>query len=76
MANAEIEIAISLGKCTYLPGSFEKRFAANLAFIARNSPEKEITEKQRVWMYNQLKRYRKQIPQTYEKYCNTLNQEK
>lgn len=61
-------IAINLDKCTYLPGSFEKRFARDMAFFAKNQPDRELTARQKEWLYQQLKRYRRQIPKTYQKY--------
>lgn len=70
MTAEEKDIALSLATCVYLPGSFEKKFARFLASVARDSPEKVLTERQRAWMYSQLQRYRRQIPETYKKYCH------
>lgn len=68
MTADEINIAKALDSCTYLPGSFEKRFARDMAAYAEFNPKYELTEKQRDWLYKQLKRYRKQIPNTYKQY--------
>jgi hypothetical protein len=77
MTKDEIIIALNLDQCTYLPGSFEKKFARDICGQAKGSPEKELTEAQRDWLYKQLKRYRRQIPATYQKYhpdnSNNLN---
>lgn len=76
MTPQEREIAINLDRCTYLPGSFEKRFARDMAFFAQNDPDREMTARQRSWMLTQLKRYRRQIPNTYEKYKHLIPLEK
>jgi hypothetical protein len=62
------EICLALGRVTYLPGSFDKRFGNNLSGLAQSQPEKELTEKQNEWMFRLLYKYRKQLPGTYEKY--------
>ena len=72
MTSEEIEISKALNICTYLPGSYEKRFARAMASIAEYNPSYDLTEKQRVWLYKQLKRYRKQIPVTFNKYGKEL----
>ena len=69
MTAEEKDIALSLGNCVYLPGSLDKKFAGFIASVVRNSPEKVLTEKQRAWMYSMLRKYRRQIPETYKKYC-------
>lgn len=65
MTDIEKSIAINLNKCRYMPGSFEKRFARDMAFVAENNPTIDLTEKQREQLYRQLKRYRKQLPQIF-----------
>lgn len=59
MTDDEKRAALALEKCTYLPGSFEKRFARDMAGIARGTAE--ITVKQRGWLWKQVHRYRRQI---------------
>jgi hypothetical protein len=70
MTEQQKEICISLGRVTYLPGSFDKRFGNNLHSIAVTNPDKELSEKQNEWMYRLLYKYRKQLAVTYEKYKN------
>lgn len=60
MDEEEKQAAQALAKCTYLPGSFEKRFARDMDSIARGE-HPTITAKQRVWLWKQVHRYRKQI---------------
>lgn len=68
MTQEEIEISQALFTCTYLPGSFEKMFASSMNAIATTNTHYELTSKQKTQLYRQLKRYRKQIPKTFEKY--------
>lgn len=68
MTQEQIEISQALFKYTYLPGSFEKRFASSMRAISETNPHYELTEKQKGQLYRQLKRYRRQIPKTFEKY--------
>ncbi len=58
MTQAEIDIAIALQLVTYLPGSFDKRFARNL----KNWKNRDMTEKGRAYMMKLLDKYRRQIP--------------
>lgn len=57
---------------TYLPGSFDKRFARDMYAILKNNPNYELTEKQRKYIFIMLKRYRRQIPSTFQ-YCHPDN---
>ncbi len=66
MTPDQIHICKSLGRVRYLPGSFDKRFGNNLASLAENNPDEELTAKQIEWMYRLLYKYRKQLPSTYE----------
>lgn len=61
MTQEQIMQAKLLDGCTYLPGSFEKRFARNMAALAETNPEKELTAKQADWLEKQFFRYRNQI---------------
>ncbi len=77
MTSDEIKIALAFNRVTFLPGSFDKRLASNMSGIAEHSPESPITEKQSEWMYRLLYKYRRQIPDVYEKFrdhkhCNRL----
>lgn len=67
----------ALDKVTYLPGSWNKRFAGSMVSLMMASPEKELSEKQKEWIYRLLYRYRRQVPNTYDKYkdhefCNKI----
>lgn len=70
MTAEEKQICTRLGSVKYLPGSFDKRFGSNLAAIAENTPDKELSEKQREWMYRLLYKYRKQLPNTYARFSH------
>lgn len=70
MTEEQKYICMQLGNVSYLPASFDKRFAKNLSSLVQTQPEKELTEKQIEWMYRLLYKYRKQLPRTYEKYKN------
>jgi hypothetical protein len=64
MTEQEIEFALAIepGAVTYVPGVATKRFAKDMAFAARNSPDKELTEKQRKYLIETVIRFRRQIP--------------
>jgi hypothetical protein len=56
MTELEKQIATALKNCTFLPGSFDKRFVRQL------NPDKEMTEKGLKMMLDLLDKYRRQIP--------------
>jgi len=69
MTADEIKICTSLKYCvTHLPGTWNKRFANNLAAQAENKPESDLTEKQKEWMYRLLYTYRRQVPELYNQF--------
>lgn len=68
MTEDQKQICTALGKVSYLPASFDKRFGNNLHGIAQMTPEKELTEKQNEWMFRLLYKYRNQLPETYERH--------
>jgi hypothetical protein len=68
MTEDQREICLALGKVSYLPASFDKRFGQNLNATATLDPAKELSEKQNEWMYRLLYKYRKQLPNTYSRY--------
>lgn len=61
MTYREIELANVLAKCLFIPGSFDKRFTAHMATIAKYSPEFNLTPSQRHCLYRTAHRYRRQI---------------
>ncbi len=71
MTRGEIIIATNLhSKVTFLPASFDKRFSRDLYYLAKADPEKELTEKQRAYLFKLLHKYRKQLPETMQQYQN------
>jgi len=60
MTQTEKDMLLGLSKCTFLPGSWEKRFVRNLHFTAR-SKKPTISTKQREWLVEIAHRYRKQL---------------
>lgn len=62
MTEYEIRLATTLGNCSFLPGSSQKRFCRNMAETARLSPEHEISLRQRHYMEIMAWRYRRQLP--------------
>lgn len=61
MTDFEMRLAKALGGCSFLPGSSHKRFCRNMADIARLSPDKEISLRQRHMMELMAWRYRRQL---------------
>ena len=53
--------ALMLGKCRFLPGSFDKRFARSMRDIALYKPAQELTEKQAECLVKMAGRYRRQM---------------
>jgi len=56
MTDLQKQVATALKNCSFLPGSFDKRFVRNL------DPDKEMTEKGLNMMLRLFDRYRRQIP--------------
>ncbi len=63
MTPAELAAAKALSPqyISYLPGSFEKRFARFVSAEAESNPEGELTENQRKFLTKMAWRYRKQL---------------
>ena len=61
MSPYEIKLATALAGCSFLPGSSHKRFCRNMADIARLSPDKELSLRQRHYMELMAWRYRRQL---------------
>lgn len=70
MNELQVKKALALGKCTFPVGSGQKRFAASMKSIASMSPEKELTEKQALYLDLLFHQYRRQIPNSHKKYCD------
>lgn len=50
---------------TMLPGTWDKRFVRQMFY---SKPSFKITDKQNEWIYRLLYKYRKQLPELYEKH--------
>jgi len=70
MTHEQIEIAASFMNVTFLPGSWDKRFAQSMIYKAAQSPDETLSESMNEWLYRLLYKYRKQVPRIYEKYQN------
>ena len=58
MTSIELQIASALNACSFLPGSFDKKFVHQL----ENWKDREMTVKGRAKMIELLRKYRRQIP--------------
>jgi hypothetical protein len=64
MTEAEVLISEALGRCSFLPASWDKRFCRDMAFIAERSREVEISEYQNANLLRLVYKYRRQLPTT------------
>ena len=62
MTPAEIVVAKALGRCSFLPGCWDKRFSRDMAFLAEHSPERELSDRQGAHLLRLCHKYRRQIP--------------
>jgi hypothetical protein len=62
MTEDQKAMAIHLGVCMFVPGSYDKRFAKNMWFLAAENPDQAITERQHNCLCKMTHRYRRQIP--------------
>lgn len=60
MTDQERSMAKALGQCSFLPGTFDKRYAGVFAFEAKRD-QPEITEKEAELLRRMTYRYRRQI---------------
>ncbi len=67
MTTKEKMIADALLKCTFLPGSFDKKFVRGFP----NRQDKPMTQEGRAMMLGLFVKYRKQIL-TYEEICEFI----
>jgi len=61
MTAPEIRCAIALSSCTFPPAQWDKRFARAMGEIAVGDPGRDLTERQRLWIFKLTVRYRRQI---------------
>lgn len=71
MTAIEIKIANALKFCTFLPGSFDKRFVKQLP----NWIDREMTENGSAYMIKLFHKYHRQIP-NYTELSNELTNQK
>lgn len=70
MTEDQLIIAVNLyDRCTMLPGSWDKRFAAEMYSLACLRVV-DLTPKQDEWLYRLLYKYRAQLPTIYKLYKN------
>lgn len=62
MTDDELEIIGALAGCTFVPGHPHKRFVRDMLFAAEADPDRELTDRQRDYLYGLRWRYRRQIP--------------
>lgn len=61
MTDHEKIMARALNGCTFVPGTGTKRFARNMAFLAENSPDAELTSGQKKYLASAVVRFRRRI---------------
>jgi hypothetical protein len=61
MSEEETQLATALARCTMMPGTWDKRFARDIAAMAHQQPAKELTPNQRRTLMKLVVRYRRQI---------------
>lgn len=62
MTREEMVLAGELSRSRFVPGSWEKRFARDIATLASERPEKALTPKQGRWLRILHHKFRRQIP--------------
>ena len=62
MNHHEITLAKALEGVVFVPGIPTKRFAKDMASLARNSPDQELTVEQRKYLCEIVVKFRRQIP--------------
>lgn len=62
MNYSETEIALALGRCSFPPASWDKRFCRDMAWAAEHSPEAVFTERQAAHLLRLAHKYRRQLP--------------
>ncbi len=61
MTEHEKTMARALNGCTFVPGTGTKRFARNMAFLAENNPDTELTGGQKKYLASAVVRFRRRI---------------
>ena len=73
MTEYEIRLATALANCSFLPGSSQNRFCRNMGDIARLSPDKELSLRQRHNMELMAWRYRRQLKAEFVPHAKPLD---
>ena len=73
MTPFEIRLATALANCSFPPGSSQKRFCRNMGDIARLSPDKELSLRQRHYMELMAWRYRRQLSAEFVPHAKPLD---
>lgn len=63
MTDAEINACMAIGNGRFLPGTWDKRFARKMAEKALQTPESDLSEKQREQIKRIMQKYRRSITQ-------------
>ena len=58
----EAKIAAALVRCTFLPASWDKRFARDIAAQAEHRPDMPLTDRQAAHLLRLVHKYRRQLP--------------
>jgi hypothetical protein len=61
MTNSQIDMILSLKQCTFVPGSFQKRFVQSMLSHAAFRPGTPLTDRQGRYLAELFHKYRKQI---------------
>lgn len=62
MTANEVKIAVWLGCCSFLPGCWDKRYARDMARLAKDNPAKELSRLQSETLIRLAHKYRRQMP--------------
>lgn len=62
MTPTEMRIAKELIRCSFLPASWDKHFCRDMAAIATNAPEHELSEYQNANLLRLVHKHRRQLP--------------
>lgn len=72
MTEPERRLARALNRCTFLPGSWDKRFVRAMAFLEEHGPAHDLTEKQAANLARLAHKYRRQMPPALVTLASTL----
>lgn len=70
MTNNQKDKARALARCTFPVASNQKRFASAMVSMARNNPDKELTEKEAKYLDDLFHSYRRQMKMEHARLCD------